>query len=43
MTVDDFIALCRLARLASPPPASLRNRGASLVYRPIGERGERYP
>jgi hypothetical protein len=43
MTVDDFIALCRLARLASPPPASLRNRGASLVYRPIGERGGRYP
>ncbi len=43
MTLDDFIALSRIARLASPPPASLRNRGASLTYRPIGRSGENYP
>ncbi len=43
MTLDDFIALCRVARLAAPPPAALRNRGASLTYRPIGDRGEPYP
>ncbi|MBE7450539.1 MAG: hypothetical protein HS111_17060 [Kofleriaceae bacterium] len=43
MTLDDFIAMCRVARLAAPPPASLRNRGASLTYRPIGDRGEPYP
>jgi hypothetical protein len=43
VTLDDFVALCRIARLAAPPPDSLRNRSAPLSYRPIGERGERYP
>ena len=42
MTLDDFVALWRFAQLAAPAPA-LRNRSASLVYRPVGERGEPYP
>jgi hypothetical protein len=43
VTLDDFIALCRLSRLAAPPPSSLRNRDAPLAYRPIGAARERYP
>jgi hypothetical protein len=43
MTIDEFIAQCRLARLARPAPLGLRNRGSSLSYRPIGERGAPYP
>ena len=43
MTIDEFIAHCRFARLAAPRSISLRNRGAALTYRAIGERGEPYP
>jgi hypothetical protein len=43
MTIDEFIAHCRLARLALPSALALRNRGASLSYRSVGERGEPYP
>ena len=31
------------AWLGGEAPAPLRNRGASLVYRPVGARGDRYP
>ncbi len=43
MTLDDFVALCRLARLAAPSIGTIRNKGTSLSYRPVGARGEPYP
>ena len=43
MTLDDFVALCRLARLAAPPTWTIRNKGTALAYRPVGARGEPYP